>query len=87
MKQFTLPSRRGGKTEAARLAVILWNITRHELQTGDNGPGFYSYADGKQEPMPFHKQDAKFKTFWRRRAGKVLQAIQRKPSPKRGRRK
>src|ERR1700686_1380531 len=54
------------------LAASLWNIERKELQSGEAGPAFHEYADGAQEPMPFHLQDEDFKTWWRNRARQIL---------------
>lgn len=68
---------RADKRTVERLAIALWNIARREMQ-GETGPSFYEYADGDQEPMPFHKQDDDFKQFWRQRARRVLRTLGRK---------
>lgn len=64
--------------DTERVAVALWNIERRDMEIGESGPSFHTYADGKQEAMPFHKQDADFKKYWRDRARRVLRALRRK---------
>lgn len=62
-----------------RLATALWNQERRDLDDGGQQPAFHCYADGKQEPMPLHKQDADHIRYWRNRARRLLRAIGERP--------
>jgi hypothetical protein len=65
-------------TRVERLARALWNQQRWEYANDDGGtmPAFHAYADGKQEPMPWQKQEADLHAYFRARARRLLRAMQ-----------
>ena len=65
------------RDDVRRVATALWNLERRDYATGEGGPAFHTYADGKQEAMPLHLQPGKHQRYWADRARRVLRALRR----------